>query len=162
MKTKFLLFLLLLTSMIFWYSNTFANPYYIRSFRAFLMEEPTHGSKKLTQMERGTAVEKISEKGLWTQIKVNTQKGWVSKMVLSPTQPKAPISLLAQETDIAENARRRASSYSSTAAARGLVESGRTRIHAHQLANYEALEILEQQHIAEQEATQFISFSEEP
>ncbi|MGK5093590.1 SH3 domain-containing protein [Deltaproteobacteria bacterium TL4] len=149
--------LLLISSLMVWSSIAFAETMYVRSFHAFVMEAPQLNSKKLIPLERGESVEIQSTQGLWMEISAKGQKGWISKMVLSKTPIAEKISLLATEVDISSKARVRASTFSSTAAARGLMSSGRERISSRQTTNFEALEALETQSIDEAEAVRFIT-----
>ncbi len=132
-----------------------AKTMYVRSARAYLLNAPAYKAKKVIQLKKGTTVEQMSKKGSFVQIKVNNQKGWMPKMVLSSRPLKKRVSLLSQKVDIASKARRRASRYSSTAAVRALT-SGRKRISTMDMPDYEALRNIERIEIDEQEAIEFL------
>ena len=141
-------------------SVIFAETLYVKSFQAFLLEEPKASAKKLKQLDRGTAVETLQTQGVWIQVKVGEAQGWLSKMVLAETVAGEKVSLLASNVDLSSDARRRASTYSSTAAARGLVRSGQERINSRTTTNFEVLAALEAQIINESEAVHFLEYTE--
>lgn len=144
-----------------------ATTLYIRSFQAFLMEQPNARAKKLLKLKRGTPLNEVEKKDGWVKVKLQDKEGWmalegwVNELLLTTTMSNKKVSLLSQKVDIGSKARRRASSYSSTASARGLVESGRKRISSEQLPDYHALEQLDQLKVDETEAIAFVAFREE-
>ncbi|MCP4753839.1 MAG: SH3 domain-containing protein [Proteobacteria bacterium] len=136
-------------------ASAMAKSMYVRSYQTFLLETPKFKADKMMKLTRGTAVEQIEKKGAWIKVEVNNQEGWLPKLVLSSRPAKRRVSLLSQKVDIASKARRRASSYSSTAAARGLT-SARKRASNMEMPDYEALRNIEKREIDEAEAIQFI------
>ncbi|MBF0236557.1 MAG: SH3 domain-containing protein [SAR324 cluster bacterium] len=148
---------------IFWcgiISDLKADTLYVRSFKAFLLEKPQGNSTKILTIAQGAAVESLETQGLWVKVAIEGQQGWISKMVLAAQPPTGKVSLLDENSELADSARRRASSFSSTAAARGLTESGRERINSKEGTDFDAVEQLEKQQITETEAIQFIEFEE--
>ena len=143
--------------MLFFDANLWAKPMYVRSARTDLLQMPKHKSTKLAMIKRGTKVEQLEKQGRWIKISFESKEGWVPSLVLSNKPIRRRVSLLAQKTDISSKARRRASVYSSTAAARGLTDSGRKRVSDIGSPNYEALRNIESMKIDEVAAIQFLS-----
>lgn len=134
-----------------------ADTLYIRSYQTFLLNSPERKAQKLVKLKRGTAVEQIRSEGKWINVTVNNQKGWLPKNVLTKKPVKKGRSLLSKKVDIATKARKRASSYSSTAAARGLTtvdQSGGDSLYE---PDYQALELVEAREIDEAEAVNFLA-----
>jgi len=96
--------------------------FYVKSLKAPLLPEARNGVPPIIQLERGTKVEAGKQEGPFTAVKVAGQSGFVNKLFLTDRPPEAKSSLLKQEIDISTKARRRASGFTSAAAARGLKE----------------------------------------
>lgn len=156
MKKQMIVLLLLLIGLFAWTSIATAKTWYVRSYKAFLLNAPKYGAKKISLVKKNEAVEETDIQGNWLKVKAKGREGWISKLVLTTSVSNRKISLLSQKIDITSKARRRASTYSSTASARGLVESGRKRIGSTQEPDYTALKKLEEIIIDEKEAVSFL------
>jgi hypothetical protein len=94
---------------------------YVQGARAPLYPTPQLGKAPVAVVGQGTPLAVIAEKGRWYQVRGDRQTGWVVRFMVadhppapSPTVPGAAMDALK------ERARVRPSSYSTTAAARGL------------------------------------------
>ncbi|NQU65602.1 MAG: hypothetical protein HQ517_15145 [SAR324 cluster bacterium] len=134
-----------------------AKTLYVRSYLTYLLTSPEQQGKKIVKLVRGTAVEQISLKGDWINVEVNNQNGWLQKRVLTSTPVKEGKSLLSKKVDIATKARKRASSYTSTAAARGLTSMDQPSGDSIYKPDYEALEMVEAREIDEATAVEFLA-----
>lgn len=116
MKNLFLIFLVLS-------SVTQAKELYIKSLKAPLLKEAKVGSATLATLERGAKLEEVKVVDKFTQVKSDSGEGFVNQLFLSTTPlPGQKESLLNQDVDISSKARKRASGFTSAAAARGLKE----------------------------------------
>jgi hypothetical protein len=115
---KNLVFLCLIVS-----SLSEAKELYIKSLKAPLLKEAKVGSPTITTLERGTKLDEIKSADKFTQVKSGSTEGYVNQLFLSSTPlPGQKESLLNQDVDITSKARKRASGFTSAAAARGLKE----------------------------------------
>ncbi|RAP33046.1 hypothetical protein DID77_03705 [Candidatus Marinamargulisbacteria bacterium SCGC AG-439-L15] len=129
---------------------------YIKSMQTNIHSQSAPSSPIITTLKRGEKVQKIDEKKPWIKIKTSSHEGWVHGFAVSKSAPQKRVSILAQKQDIASSARKRARTFTSAAAARGLAESGKKSIRAKQLPDYESLSKLEDTIIDEVEAVRFI------
>jgi fructose-specific phosphotransferase system component IIB len=109
--------------LLFLVTNTvFAADFFIKSLKAPLLEEAKTSSKVKASLDRGTQVVGAGSDGSFIKVTSQGQQGFVNKLFLSdkPIQDKS--SLLNQDVDISSKARKRASGFTSAAAARGLKE----------------------------------------
>jgi uncharacterized protein YgiM (DUF1202 family) len=117
---------------------------------------------KLTVLARGTKVTKIKKKGMWHQIQYNKQTGWVYSLMLGKAIPRSSLDITLEQMDqMAQSVRKRPSSYTSAAAARGLVNQRKRR--AQKLGyDYAALEKMESYAVDEKETLKFIKEKDAP
>ena len=120
-----------------------ANTYYVRSYLVHTLKSPKIGANRIETLKRGTKVTVLSKDGAWFKIKATNNAGWVSQLSLSKKKPSNRVSLLASEVELSKTARKRASTYTSTAAARGLSESASKRISGQVVPNFEAVKKME-------------------
>jgi SH3-like domain-containing protein len=97
----------------------FAKTLYINAFKADLAEAPSSEAKIIATLNKGAPVEELAVNKEWTQVRSTPHSGWVSTILLSPRAPASSL-LQNKDVDISTNARKRASAFSSAAAARGL------------------------------------------
>ncbi len=118
--------------------------YYVQSLKAKVMAEPSFKSKTLDELNKGTKLTSLGKVGSWIKVTYKTKTGYVSSMLLSAHQPMERLSLIkGEETDIKQSVRRRASTYTSAAAARGLAADDRRRLSRDEKVDYGALEKVE-------------------
>lgn len=156
---KFFLILLLASFSI----SVQAKKVYVNSLQITPTETDSLNAKKLDiTIPRGTAVEQIETKNTFSKIQYKNQEGWVPSIVLTEKEPLKKVSTLNNtDVDISKSARKRASGYTSAAAARGLTESGKKRINSLQAPDYEALNKMEKGKAKEKEAVEFVNKKEE-
>ncbi len=150
---KFLIFLLI----AFFTTTVFAERYYIRSRTAHLLLRPKIGSKKVLKLKKGDSVELIKRKKVWVFLRHGKKQGWLNRMLISKRKPKLRKSIFSNKVDISSTARRRASSFTSAAASRGLVADQETMKNL-PTANYAALHKIESLVIDEEEAVEFLMY----
>lgn len=157
MKKILVLFLIL----IFYATNAFATQLYVKSVRAKILSKPSFRSKIVGIAKRGAIVEEIKRRGKWVEVKYKTtkglRKGWVSKYLVSTKRPMKRVSLLARGGSLQKTSRRRASAFTSVAAARGLTDYDRARVGRKGYAvDFAALDRMDKINITEDEALKFI------
>lgn len=119
---------------------------YVQSVQASVLSEPEFGADLQFKVERGAELKVIEQQQTWYQVGTPQGQGWIYHLQVAANPPREKISLLAsQENDLAKGARRRASSFTTSAAARGLAEN-RTRMNGgywtSDMSNVEAIEEL--------------------
>ena len=129
---------------------------FVRGMRVYLLEDATIRAERLTQIKRGEKLFVINRERIFSQVIYNGQNGWVLNRLLSSQPIKKRVSILASNKDIKSFARKRASSYSSTAAARGLTKSGSASVNRTNAASEQQLLSLESQQIDPEAAFNFI------
>lgn len=151
----------LLLILIFSAANAFASQLYVKSVRAKVLSKPSFRSKIVVVAKRGAIVEEIKRRGKWIEVKFKGakgwKKGWVSKYLVSTKPPMKRVSRLARGENLQKTSRRRASAFTSVAAARGLADYDRARRgQKGYVADFDALERMESINIDEDEAVKFI------
>jgi len=92
-------------------------------------------------------------------VKVNYygKDGYVSALLVTPYPPMARAGLIkADETDFQQGVRRRASTYTSAAAARGLAADDRRRLSSDEKSDYAGLERMEKFTVTDAELAKFV------
>jgi len=141
---------------------SFSYDLYAQIEKAAVYLAPDLGSIKIFELEKGTKVTGIEQKGYWHKVAYKGKKGWIYRFLVKTMPPVNGqdvygkiSSQTGQYEDFANRARRRPSAYSSAAAARGLNE-GRLRFSAKYRLDYEALEKMEAVAITDSEAREFL------
>lgn len=116
------LFIKVLVVCLFFISSIgYADTMFIKSNKVKVFEEPKLASAVVIELDKGQQVEIVAIKGLWYQIKTGNKVGWVSKYLLSKEEVNSkPDRQKLRSINLKQNARKRASSFSTAAAARGL------------------------------------------
>jgi len=131
--------------------------FYVQSLRAKIMASPSLKSDVIAEVERGYKLISIGREGSWIKVKFKDKDGYVASVLVSEYPPIGRQGLITgEETTIKEGARRRASTFVSAAAARGLTPEERKRLSKEVQANYEALEKVESISISDEELERFI------
>ena len=142
---------------VFWSLPAFAGELYVKGVKANIMEKPSFKAKVLAKAARGEILQEIERKGKWVKVGYKGKSGWISTLVVSSAPSMARVSLLAGGKSLEKNARRRASAFTSVAAARGLTDYDRTRRGKDFTVDYDALKWMEKFEIEEAEALAFIA-----
>jgi len=118
--------------------------YYVQSLRAKVMSAPSFKAKVLGEASKGSKLASTGREGNWIKVTFSAKQGYVSSMLLSKRPPMEKFGLIkGEETDIKQSVRRRASTYTSAAAARGLAADDRRRLSRDEKVDYGALEKIE-------------------
>ena len=137
-------------------TEIFANTLYIKGLKTKMLSSPKHGSSVINILKRGQKVTEIRSKGIWKQVDFVGHIGWLPKILLSTTKPTARKSLLNTKHDISIKARKRASSFTSSAAARGMLSGVEKQIGNLTDANYKALKKLQSWHVPSPEGNDYL------
>jgi uncharacterized protein YgiM (DUF1202 family) len=131
---------------------------YVRSSQAKLMEAPAFSAALVTKVPKGSVLELVKKKGSWYRVKYQDNSGWVSKFLVSKKKPKAKIIVSTEEdatVSKGRSLRKRASSISTAAAARGLAADEENGVVQRE-SDREALERIESFEISEEDLEQFM------
>jgi uncharacterized protein YgiM (DUF1202 family) len=137
-----------------------AESLYVKSSEARVMKTPSFSATMISKLKQGSEVDVIKRLGSWVEIAYGAEQGWISKFQLgSNTPPRTTINLLDtlktdNEQPPAMKLRRRASAYSTAAAARGLAATGDTDEKGIR-PNYQSLEHVESFELSEVEIESF-------
>lgn len=131
--------------------------YYVQSLKAKIMSGPAFKSKVLGEASKGTRLMSSGKEGSWIKVSFYSKEGYVSAMLLSTHPPMARQGLIkGEESDIKQSVRRRASTYTSAAAARGLAADDRRRLSRDEKVDYGALEKMESFTVSADEVSRFM------
>ncbi len=117
---------------------------YVQSLQASLLSEPRTDAGQLATASRGDRLEPIAKKGRWYRVRVGSIEAWVHELLVGNAAPMSRVSILGDDVELGDNARRRASEITSAAASRGLTEAARENLGGTHSADYDALSWLEQ------------------
>jgi uncharacterized protein YgiM (DUF1202 family) len=150
-------FLLISALVLIPLTGSAADMLFVQSGKAKLMASPSFNSEVVTVAAKGDPLKLLEKADRWYQVNYNGKSGWVSKLLVSPTPPKDKISVIKETESEAqkENVRRRASSASTAAAARGLREDSRARSSDQGKPDWKALEQVESVHVDQEDINQF-------
>ncbi len=128
---------------------------YVQSLKAPILLEPKLGSKELASIRRGESLKVIEKREGWFKVEYKNTRGWVSSLLLSNREPMEKVSVFEEDKSLKETARRRASSYTTAAAARGLLED-RARVSQKYMLDLSSIKWLEGIKIEEEEVLKFL------
>jgi len=156
MKKQLLMFMMFLPSILY---AAFAHAdavYYVQSVNASVRAEPSFGAKVIAKVAKGQSLTSISKQGSWIKIKVDGKEGYISSLLVSSHPPMQKQTVIkAEDEEIKPTARRRASSYTSAAAARGLTNEEKQRDGVEETSDYKALDKMEALKVTPEEVTKF-------
>jgi hypothetical protein len=144
-RTRYLCLLIALLGFVLG-ANTARLPdeVYVLSLRAPLFSEPRTGAELLATASRGDRLRILEKEGRWFRVSLGSIEAWVHELLVGSEAPMGRVSVLSDEVELGDNARRRASEISSAAASRGLTEAAREELAGVHAADYEALTWLEE------------------
>ena len=128
---------------------------YIQSVKAKLMSAPSFQAETLEVMDKGSSIEAIESGERWIKVGYHGKQGWVNRLLVAAKPPLKKITVL-DEQAVSQEARRRASSVATSAAARGLTAEDRTRLNEKNGFDYEAVSRMESMVIDESEVWRFL------
>ena len=130
---------------------------FVQSVKAPILSAPSLGSSKVGEAAKGDMLKELGKKGDWYNVGYKNSTGWVSRLLVGPKPPSSKVSVLEQTGEKLETgARKRASAFTTSAAARGLSED-RARISDKFRVDYNALDEMEAIKISDDEALRFVN-----
>lgn len=131
--------------------------YYVQSMKAKIMSGPSFKAAVVGTVAKGHKLEALSREKSWVKVRYNNREGYVASLLVSSHPPLARVTLIkADDDEIKRGVRRRASTYTSAAAARGLTADDRRRLSAEGKVDYAALEKIEAFTVGPDEVTKFM------
>jgi uncharacterized protein YgiM (DUF1202 family) len=131
--------------------------YYVQSVKAKVLSAPSFKANVLGEASRGTRLSAIGKDGSWVKVNYYGKDGYVAAILLSASPPMAKQSMIrAGDSEFQQGVRRRASTYTSAAAARGLAADDRRRLSGEDKLDYDGLERVEKYVVSDAELTKFM------
>jgi len=144
MRKTLLPAVMIITSVFFSTMLYAQTEYYVQSIKAKVMSGPSFKSTVITEVVKGFKLIASGREGSWVKVRIADKDGYVSSLLVSTHTPFEKIGLIkGDEAEIKHGVRRRPSSYTSAAAARGLAKEDRTRLGQEEKADYDSLEKME-------------------
>lgn len=157
---KMLLFLLIVGSLLVTGITHAEEIYYVQSLKAKIMSTPSFKAKTIGESSRGTKLVSSGREGRWIRVMLPPKEGYVSSLLLSKFPPLNKTTLIkGDETAIKHSVRRRASTYTSAAAARGLAQDDRRRLSRDEKVDYGGVEKMESFTVGNEELSRFMEGS---
>jgi hypothetical protein len=133
-----------------------AADFYVQSIRAPIMSDPSFGASKLAEAARGATLKELEKKGEWYKVSYKDKTGWVSRLLVSTKAPTGRISVLeGSGQNLESGARKRASAFTTAAAARGFAED-RSRVSDKYKINFAGVERMESVKISDEASMAFL------
>ena len=155
-KTLVLYFALCTLNFAFLVRSGEAADLFVQSVKAPILANPALGSPKVAEAVKGEALKETEKKDNWYKVSYKDKTGWVSKLLVGPKPPASKVSILEEtEEQVEKGARKRASAFTTAAAARGLAEE-RARLSDKFKVDYNGVEMMEAIRITDEEASRFI------
>lgn len=129
---------------------------FVQSVKAPILSAPSLGSSKVAEAVKGESLKELEKKGDWYRVAYKDITGWVSRLLVGSKPPSGKVSVLEDtEERIEKGARKRASAFTTAAAARGLAED-RARISDKYRVDFRGVELMEAVSISDEEALLFL------
>lgn len=147
----------ILSTVVLWNVSAFGQNMFVQSVKAELRATPSNASESRATLARGTEVKVLATQGAWSEVEAGGKKGWCLKLFLSPHKPVGAAALEKElAPSVEKSTRRRASSYSTAASARGLMSDERTRQGREKYrSDYEAVDKLNQEKLPDEAVEKF-------
>ncbi|AMV70904.1 hypothetical protein JCM30471_27110 [Desulfuromonas carbonis] len=134
-----------------------ADQVFVQSVKAALLGQPQLGAVRVAEVEQGAALPVVKQQGAWYQVRYQDQQAWISRLLVADQPPGGKVSLLvSDEADLASGARRRASSFTTAAAARGLSEDRKRLDGGFWTADMSQVEKVEKLKVTQSEVLEFL------
>jgi uncharacterized protein YgiM (DUF1202 family) len=131
--------------------------YYVQSMKAKVMSGKSFQSAVLGEVYKGFKFDGAAKEGRWMKVTYKKTVGYVPSLLLSTHPPFQRTRVIkADDREIKQGVRRRASSYTSAAAARGLAQDDRRRMNREERADYVSLEKMERFQVSQDEVNRFM------
>lgn len=155
--SKRLLFLSLVTLALTTGVATAQDTYYVQSLKAKILSEPSFKAKMIGEAVKGAKLASSGRQGSWVKVVLSQREGYVSSLLVTKYPPLEKTSVIrGDQSDIKQSVRRRASTYTSAAAARGLAQDDRRRLSTEDKTDYGGLEKMEAVSINPEELSGFM------
>lgn len=143
---------------VLYHSAAFAQQtYYVQSVKAKVMSTASFKSKLIAEVGRGYKLTALGKEGSWIKVKYGSLEGFVPSLLLAANPPLNKQSIIkGDDSALQQNVRRRASTYTSAAAARGLTADDRRRLSKEEKVDYESVEQIEAVIVSDAEIQKFI------
>lgn len=129
---------------------------YVQSVKAPILSDTSFGSSKLAEASKGDELNVVENKGSWYKVAYKAKTGWVSRLLVGSKPPAKRASVLEGTSENLETgARKRASAFTTAAAARGFAED-RSRVSDKYKTNFRDVERMEAVKISDEVAMAFI------
>ena len=148
--------LMMLITGLLYASLSFADTsYYVQSTNATVRSGPSFGAKVVAKVSKGQMLSSTSKSGDWIQVKIDGKEGYISHLLVTTHPPIDKTTVIkADEQEIKPTARRRASSFTSAAAARGLTDEEKKH-EGVEKADYKAVDKMEAVKVTPDEVKKF-------
>lgn len=144
MKKLFLFLLMFIVGVLLTNVLYAQTEYYVQSVKAKVMSGPSFKSGIISEVPRGHKLTSSGKDGSWVKVRISDKEGYVSSLLVATHPPFEKTGVIkGEDAEIKQGVRRRASSYTSAAAARGLAQDDRRRLSKEEKIDYEALEKVE-------------------
>ncbi len=131
--------------------------YYVQSVKAKIMSGTSFKSPVLGEVGKGFKFLSSGKQGSWVRVRFKDRDGYISSLVVSTHPPLSRAGIIkAEDSEIKQGVRRRASSYTSAAAARGLAQDDRRRLSKEEKADYDSLDKVESFKLSPDEISRFM------
>jgi hypothetical protein len=131
--------------------------YYVQSVKAKVLSAPSFKAGVLGQASRSTRFTSIGREGSWIKVNYYGKDGYIAAILLSASPPMTRQTMIkAADAEFQQGVRRRASTYTSAAAARGLAADDRRRLSGDDKLDYDGLERVEKFSVPETELAKFM------
>lgn len=130
--------------------------YFVQSVKAKVMTTPSFKGSVLAEVAKGHKFASLGKEGSWIKVKHDSKEGYVSALLLGTREPMGRVGLIkGEDSEIKQGVRRRASTYTSAAAARGLTHEDRQRASVVEEVDYKALETIEAIAFSQEDISRF-------
>jgi len=155
MKKLILMFMMMLPGILFAALAQADTAYYVQSTNATIRSAPSFGSKVIAKVSKGQMLTSTAKNGDWIKVKIDGQDGYISHLLVTNQPPMEKTTIIkADEQEIKPTARRRASSFTSAAAARGLTDEEQKR-EGIEKSDYKAVDKMEAVKVSPDEVKKF-------
>jgi hypothetical protein len=161
MKKMFLILMMVVAGVLLTNGLYAQTEYYVQSVKAKVMSGPSFKSGVISEVSRGHKLTSSGREGSWVKVRISDKDGYVSSLLVSPHPPFEKTEVIkGVDAEIKQGVRRRASSYTSAAAARGLAQDDRRRLSREEKIDYESLEKMEAFTLSSDEVSRFMEGNE--
>jgi hypothetical protein len=130
--------------------------YYVQSVKAKVMSGPSFKSGVIAEVSKGDKLTSSGREGSWIKVRFSNKDGYVSSLLVAAHPPFEKVGVIkGEDAEIKQGVRRRASSYTSAAAARGLAQDDRRRVSADEKADYASVDKMESFSLSSDEISRF-------